>query len=98
MFLDIDGTLVDLAPTPDHVEIDPALATLLPALAARFAGAVALITGRPITDADNLFPGLCLPVAGLHGLERRSPASVGTFHHVVIVAARHVKPAVIAQG
>ena len=76
LFLDIDGTLVDLAPTPDHVEIDPALATLLPALAARFAGAVALITGRPITDADNLFPGLCLPVAGLHGLERRSADGV----------------------
>lgn len=76
LFLDIDGTLVDLAPTPDHVKIDPALASLLPALAARFGGAVALISGRPISDADNLFPGLCLPVAGLHGLERRSADGV----------------------
>ncbi len=76
LFLDIDGTLVDLAPTPSHVEVDPALATLLPALAARLGGATALITGRPIQEADNLFPGLGLPVAGLHGLERRSADGV----------------------
>ncbi|MFS8084150.1 MAG: trehalose-phosphatase [Acidobacteriota bacterium] len=71
LFLDIDGTLLDLAATPDSVSVDRGISTLLPALARRLGGAVALITGRTIADADQLFPGLNVPVAGQHGLERR---------------------------
>jgi trehalose 6-phosphate phosphatase len=72
LFLDIDGTLIDLAPTPEHVLVDDDIARLLPALGRLLGGAVALITGRTIRDADALFPGLGFPVAGQHGLERRS--------------------------
>lgn len=72
LFLDIDGTLLDLAPTPDHVRVDAGIAALLPALAKCLGGAVALITGRAIEDADHLFRGFSLPVAGQHGLERRA--------------------------
>jgi trehalose 6-phosphate phosphatase len=72
LFLDIDGTLVELAPAPDLVHVDPGLASQLTALSRRLDGAIALITGRSIVDADRLFPGLNLPVAGQHGLERRS--------------------------
>ena len=72
LFLDIDGTLIDLAPTPEHVLVDNDIARLLPALGRLLGGAVALITGRTIRDADALFPGLGFPVAGQHGLERRS--------------------------
>jgi trehalose 6-phosphate phosphatase len=78
LFLDIDGTLLDLAPTPDRVRVDPDLTALLPALARRLGGAVALITGRAMADADHLFPGISLPVAGQHGLERR--AADGSMH------------------
>ncbi|MBK7471902.1 MAG: trehalose-phosphatase [Betaproteobacteria bacterium] len=78
MFLDIDGTLLDLAPTPSSVRVDLAVASLLPALAYRLGGAVALITGRTIADADQLFRGIVLPVAGQHGLERRG--TDGTLH------------------
>ena len=78
LFLDIDGTLLDLAPTPSSVRVDLAVASLLPALAYRLGGAVALITGRTIADADHLFPGIVLPVAGQHGLERRG--TDGTLH------------------
>ena len=72
LFLDIDGTLLELAPTPDRVRVDAGIAALLPALARRLHGAVALVTGRTLADADRLFRGLALPIAGQHGLERRS--------------------------
>ena len=78
LFLDIDGTLLDLAPTPEHVLVDDDIARLLPALGRHLGGAVALITGRTIRDADKLFPGLGLPVAGQHGLERQG--SDGRLH------------------
>jgi trehalose 6-phosphate phosphatase len=71
VFLDIDGTLLDLAPAPDAVHVDPALATLLPKVRRALGGALALITGRAITDVDRLFPGLRMAVAGQHGCERR---------------------------
>ena len=78
LFLDIDGTLLDLAPTPDSVRVDANIAALLPALAERLGGAIALITGRSMADADRLFRGLSLPIAGQHGLERR--AANGSLH------------------
>jgi len=78
LFLDIDGTLLELAPTPDSVRVDAGISALLPALAERLDGAVALITGRSMADADRLFRGLSLPLAGQHGLERR--AADGSLH------------------
>jgi trehalose 6-phosphate phosphatase len=78
LFLDIDGTLIELAPTPEHVLVDDDIARLLPALGRLLGGAVALITGRTIRDADALFPGLGFPVGGQHGLERRG--ADGTLH------------------
>ncbi|MEP7181907.1 MAG: trehalose-phosphatase [Betaproteobacteria bacterium] len=78
LFLDIDGTLLHLAVTPARVHVDGEVAVLLPALAARLGGALALITGRAIADADRLFPELALPIAGQHGCERR--AANGTYH------------------
>jgi len=78
LFLDIDGTLLHLAATPDRVRVDPHITELLPELAEKLCGAVALITGRAIADADSLFPGVSLPVAGQHGLERR--AADGSIH------------------
>ncbi len=71
LFLDFDGTLVDFATTPDGVQPDAALTTLLERLRLRFEGAVAIITGRRIASIDALLAPLQLPVAGLQGLERR---------------------------
>lgn len=71
LFLDIDGTLVDLAPAPERVDVDPTLAPALARAARALGGALALVTGRSIRDADLLFPGLALPIAGQHGCERR---------------------------
>lgn len=78
LFLDIDGTLIDLAPTPEGVQIDQAISALLPALSFRLGGAVALITGRTIGGAESLFPTAGLLIAGQHGLERQG--SDGRLH------------------
>jgi trehalose 6-phosphate phosphatase len=85
LFLDVDGTLLDIAPTPDSVCVDPALLDLLRRLERACDGAIALITGRPIAVVDALLAPLRLPVAGVHGFERRNaqghlfrPAFVGS--------------------
>jgi len=72
LFLDIDGTLLDIAPTPDAVDVDAPLLNLLRRLERACDGAIALITGRPIAAVDALFAPLQLPVAGVHGFERRN--------------------------
>jgi trehalose 6-phosphate phosphatase len=72
LFLDFDGTLVEFADDPTVVRVDPALRRAVESAAARLAGAVALISGRPIEQIDRCFAPARLPVAGLHGLERRT--------------------------
>jgi len=71
LFLDIDGTLLDIAPTPDAVQVDQSLRSLLRALERACDGALALISGRTIPDIDDLFEPLFLAAAGVHGCERR---------------------------
>lgn len=71
-FLDVDGTLAEIAATPDSVTVDPKVPKVLAALADATGGAVALVSGRPIAEIDWLLAPLHLPAAGLHGLERRS--------------------------
>ncbi len=80
LFLDIDGTLAEFADLPDAVRIDQEIAVALPRITGELDGAVALITGRAITSADRLFPGLRLPIAGQHGSERRDAAGVIHLH------------------
>ena len=71
LFLDFDGCIVDIAPTPQAVEVPETLPALLAALRGALGGAVAIVTGRPIAQIDG-FLGAAVPaVAGLHGLERR---------------------------
>jgi trehalose 6-phosphate phosphatase len=73
LFLDFDGTLVEIAPTPDSVQVPPALVPLLQALTTRLGGALAVITGRPVADVDR-FLDPCRPaIAGVHGRDRRLP-------------------------
>lgn len=78
VFLDIDGTLLEIASAPDKVRVGPDLVPMLLTLRRRLGGAVALITGRSISDVDRLFPGMRMPIAGQHGCERRD--AHGTMH------------------
>jgi trehalose 6-phosphate phosphatase len=74
LFLDVDGTLLEFAATPDAVRVPPGVRRHLPALRDLLGGALALISGRTIDNLDELFAPLHLPVAGIHGLERRDAA------------------------
>jgi trehalose 6-phosphate phosphatase len=71
LFLDYDGTLVDLAPTPAEAVADAGLRELLATLQVRLTGALGIVTGRPVADIDGFLAPLRVTVAGLHGLVRR---------------------------
>lgn len=79
-FLDIDGTLVDIADTPGGVSVEPRLLDTVRRLHAAAGGALALISGRPVAGVDRLFSPLCLPIAGQHGAERRDAAGAAHAH------------------
>lgn len=69
-FFDVDGTLAELAATPDTAHVAPALRERFAAVRAATGGAVALVSGRALADIDRMF-GEPLPAAGQHGAERR---------------------------
>lgn len=72
LFLDFDGTLVELAPQPDAIVVPPELITLLQQLQEASDGALAIVSGRPLDQLDAFLSPLRLPAAGVHGAERRS--------------------------
>lgn len=71
LFLDLDGTLVEIEERPDDVVAGDGLRTLLRRVCDAAGGAVALITGRTIADADGILGGAIANIAGVHGLEYR---------------------------
>src|SRR6266481_2445362 len=71
ILLDIDGTLLDLAPTPREVWVPPGLAKTLNRLLARTNGALALVSGRSLNDIDLIFAPEQFPAVGGHGAELR---------------------------
>ncbi|MDB5898966.1 MAG: otsB [Ramlibacter sp.] len=72
LFLDFDGTMVDIAPQPHAVEVPQPLIAVLRELDGYLGGAIAVISGRPIAQIDDFLRPLQLAVAGVHGAERRS--------------------------
>lgn len=75
LFLDFDGTLVDIAPTPEQVKVAPELPGILSHLSRLLNGALALISGRSLPQLDKYLSPLCLPSAGLHGATIRLTSS-----------------------
>lgn len=71
LFLDFDGTLVDLAAQPEAVQVTPDVISTLQRLAGGLGGALAIVSGRRLADLDSLLAPLRLPVAAEHGAQRR---------------------------
>lgn len=97
LFLDVDGTLLEIARRPDAVRVTEPLRELLGTLLHDNGGAVALVSGRTLADLDRLFAPLAFPAAGLHGLERRSAG--GIIHtHADAAALRAVRDLLSADS
>ena len=79
-FLDLDGTLLEIAETPDAVGIGPEEKVLMERLVAGAGGAVAVISGRALARIDQIMAPLVLPAAGQHGAERRDAKGVRHRH------------------
>ena len=71
VFCDFDGTLVDIAPTPDGIDVPSGLADLLNALVAATSGAFTLVSGRAVDDVSRFLPDYTGDIWGGHGAEAR---------------------------
>jgi trehalose 6-phosphate phosphatase len=108
LLLDLDGTLLDIAPTPDAVVVPPGLPATLRALRSRLGDAVAVVSGRPVEQVEALLGSAPYAVVGEHGaairpapgagLERADLPAVpaGWRERAAAVAAAH--PGVLLEG
>jgi trehalose 6-phosphate phosphatase len=81
--LDFDGTLVDIAPSPDRVVVLPDLNENLARLRARCGGALAIVTGRPIAQVDAFLGGADYAIAGEHGTAVRHAPGEAIIHRAL---------------
>lgn len=84
-FLDVDGTLVELAAHPDAVIVPQALRDMIAASHRHCGGALAVVSGRSLAALDAMLGIPALPMAGQHGLERRDPD--GSVRQLVLAPA-----------
>ena len=108
LFLDVDGTLVGFAAQPEDVRLPPGVRDWIARIGERLDGAVALVSGRPLAQLDQLFAPLRLPAAGLHGTQLRrgagEPAQAGEtapwLHELHVQAMRfaHAHPGVRVEA
>jgi len=73
LFLDLDGTLAEIAPRPGDIGPDDRRTRILRDLTEAMDGRIAVLTGRALTDADRILEGAIVAVGATHGLERRAP-------------------------
>lgn|SRR5262249_22568182 len=101
LFIDVDGTLLDIAERPELVEVPPGIIGDLERVSASLEGALALVSGRPIAWLDAAFRPLRLPMAGQQGAEirlaRDEPVTVNRIVDLERVRA-HLRPLVGIEG
>lgn len=93
LFLDIDGTLLDIAARPGDVSVPAKLKSNLQQLSARLGGALALVSGRSVRDIDRLFGDMRPRASGCHGGELRLLAGGETF----MASAGRLPPIIMEQ-
>lgn len=76
LFLDFDGTLVEIAPSPDEVRLDRRVAPALDILRGSLGGALALVSGRPVAFLDTMLEPYRFDAAGLHGAQIRQSGEI----------------------
>lgn len=107
LFLDVDGTLIEFADDPACVHLLPQVREDIGRISGRLDGAVALVSGRPLSQLDALFAPLQLPAAGLHGHQMRAsqhaeqaaqlaPEWLHELHQKAMVYA-HARPGVLVE-
>jgi trehalose 6-phosphate phosphatase len=89
LFLDFDGTLVDLAPRPDAVRVEALVPPTLQQLARALDGALAIVSGRPVAEIDHHLQPLSLCAAGVHGVEFRG--ADGRLQRLAVPDLEHVR-------
>lgn len=87
LFLDLDGTLLEIAQRPDMVEGDAVLRGLLRELHSRLGGALAIISGRAISDVDRILGAETPHVSGVHGQHHRIGGELQQSHHSASIEA-----------
>lgn len=97
LFLDVDGTLLEIAQWPEAVHVSERLRLALAHAEARESGALALISGRKIADLDRLFEPSTFAAAGVHGAERRSARGDLTLPAVASEALDRVRVPLMEQ-
>lgn len=95
LFADLDGTLVEIALRPETVVAGEEVRGLLQAWSNAAGGALAIITGRSLKDADRILGGGIAAIAGVHGLEYRLNGNVG---HAVEAEAELAAALIEAQA
>lgn len=74
VFLDFDGTIVEIAERPEAIAVPPGLASRLERLAGRLGGALAVVSGRSVGDLQRFLGREMLHFAGSHGADVRTPS------------------------
>jgi trehalose 6-phosphate phosphatase len=98
LFIDVDGTLLEIAPRPNLVQVPRQIPALLDRLAQQRGGALALVSGRPLAELDRLFRPWRGAAAGLHGAERRradgsqAPSGDDPADHAAAAALAALRP------
>lgn len=91
ILLDVDGTILDIAPTPHSVFVPETLLQTLALVGERTSGATALVSGRPIANLDLIFAPLRLPAIGGHGAEIRPDAKQDAYEQRAVTLDRGLR-------
>jgi trehalose 6-phosphate phosphatase len=96
LYLDIDGTILEIAQTPEVVRVPEWLLALLGRLSLKLDGALAFVSGRTLASIDELFAPLKLPAIALHGAEVRSDDEHVIFAQALALELQRALPPLLA--